>query len=198
MAIQFKCVSCSNTVEVDDAWGGRLVECPYCHETITAPAFAASPPAARPVGHSQPVAHTPTFEQRESYSAPQFGTPPYPAYAPPASTSNKVAVAALVLAITSLVIGFMSMLPVWGALSRDLGPDVTEQQAQAYVQKAAESGAPWVMKAVFGIMGSCGLWLAGLVCGIIGVCKPTKRWIAVVALVVLLLPMMLMLFSALV
>lgn len=37
MAIRFLCAACSQPIEVDDGWASRLVACPYCRKTVTAP-----------------------------------------------------------------------------------------------------------------------------------------------------------------
>ena len=37
MAIRFQCSACSQPIEVDEEWARKLVACPYCRKTITAP-----------------------------------------------------------------------------------------------------------------------------------------------------------------
>lgn len=52
MAIQFRCVGCSQPIEVDNEFAGRTAMCPYCRRVVTVPAEStlheAAPAVARP------------------------------------------------------------------------------------------------------------------------------------------------------
>ncbi|MCK6456443.1 MAG: hypothetical protein L6Q92_07935 [Phycisphaerae bacterium] len=45
MPIQFRCPSCRQPIEIDDAFGGQAVGCPFCQKVVTAPT-ASEPEAA--------------------------------------------------------------------------------------------------------------------------------------------------------
>lgn len=58
MAIQFRCVGCSQPIEVDNEFAGRTAMCPYCRRVVTVPAEttlpALAPAAARPADEPYP------------------------------------------------------------------------------------------------------------------------------------------------
>jgi len=199
MPIQFYCVSCGKPVEVDDAWAGRLVECPFCHETVTAPAFStanapeagASSRAGR-VPQTMPARSSAPSREAVSPDLVGYGFPEPPELRPPGT--NKVAIAALILAITALVVGFAATLVAGSAMAEALGTQPTPEQVEAYMQEAMKSPPPWAIKAGFAFLGAVGLWVAGLVCGIVAVCKP-PRGLAVAAMIVLALPVLLMMLT---
>jgi hypothetical protein len=201
MAIQFKCVACDKPVEVDDPWAGRLVECPYCHETITAPRFGASggpdPDPGRLGGPSDPPLATPSVAPTVPPHQPFAGfdgPPPVPAQ--PAGTRT-LAIVALVLACLSLGAGLAAVIPISMQMVEELGPDPSEQELEAWQEQWMESPPSWLVPVGLGCMGSCGLWIAGLVCGLIAVFRPVGRGIAIAALVVLALPAVMLAFSML-
>jgi hypothetical protein len=214
MAIQFDCVACGKRVEIDDAWGGRLVECPYCHDTITAPAYSTVPmhPDA-PVAPEEPsntasIGPAPDLPAPDPHApdphveSPWSATPTTATWAPPQNVpanrpTNKLAVVALVLACAAVLLGLASTIPIIGAVTRELGTNATAEQMNAYLEKAAESGAPWVVKSVLIMLGAFGLWVAGVVCGILAIRKPVWRGVSIAALVILGLPLAMVTLSLL-
>jgi hypothetical protein len=68
-----------------------------------------------------------------------------------------------------------------------VGTDATPEEVQRFVQEQVESGQPpeWLVTSMLVFLLSGLLWLAGLVCGIIGVTRPVRRRTAVAALGIL-------------
>src|SRR5262245_2960093 len=63
MAIQFHCPGCGQPIEVDDEWASKLVACPYCRRTVSAPVQSTLDvrevvPSAKPVATSESAAPT--------------------------------------------------------------------------------------------------------------------------------------------
>lgn len=58
MAIQFRCPSCSQPIEVDDEFALRSAQCPYCRSVVAVPAVSSlefgAPVTARPVPNADP------------------------------------------------------------------------------------------------------------------------------------------------
>lgn len=79
MAIQFQCVSCRQPIEVDDDLASKIIACPYCRKTMTAPAESQlGDLAAIPVGRTrEPVGSR--LDEVASDSAPSISAaqPPY-------------------------------------------------------------------------------------------------------------------------
>lgn len=181
MAIQFQCVSCSRPIEVDDQWARRLVECPYCHDTITVPAISTyNPPGmASPVQMAQPAEAA------------------YPdAYYRPRSR-NALAIWAMVLSILAFATLGATIISVGmkftAIMSSDATPEEMEKQVQEAFEQAVERQEHWVILFAVGMLGGLGLWIAGLVCSMIAVTRPARRGLAIAALLVTLLPIVILL-----
>lgn len=202
MAIQFHCVACGKPIEVDDSWAGRLVECPYCHDTVTAPAFSSmgvAPAASGPLDEPRrPVA--PEYEG--SLASPHVPSSMYP-YGPAKSSGysarrgNRVAVVALILACAALMIGLGASIAAASIVISTVGADASQEQMEAFMEEAAKDPPPGLLKAGFAMMGSAGVWLAGLVCGIVGVSRE-PRGVAIGALCVLAVPALLFILALLI
>lgn len=194
MAIQFTCVSCRNAIEIDDKWAHRLVECPYCHDTVRSPGrsmLTESPPLASPVeGDSTGEAPIAASEPMHAQAVPM--QPTVIAQAPP---DNKLAIVALVLAIGALVLLAWTSASLGQAVFAHVGPDATPADMQRIVQEAAERQEPWVYRASLSLMGSFGLWIAGAVCSLIAISRRGRRGIAIAAIALSALPLVLLLFS---
>jgi hypothetical protein len=227
MSIQFDCVACGKRIEIDDAWGGRLVECPYCRDTITAPAYSTGnapeehPSTGHPsTGHpnterpgfaptsespAEPAAsptgtHDATNSTFSPHGVPHFepshSTPwPQAQMAPPVRESNKLAIVALVLACVSILLGIAAMIPIVGAISNNLGVDAKPEEVNAFFEKAAADGAPWMIKVSLYMLAGFGMWVAGLVCACVAVRRKTLRGVAIAALVVIGFPVGLFLMA---
>lgn len=188
MSIQFLCVSCRQPIEIDDQWAMKVVECPYCHEQVTAPASSTYQPGeplvARGVAGGPPSA---------VMSAPAAG----PMTPERTRSGNAVAVASLVLSGLSLLLFVVFMGLVGAKLSSVMSPSATpEQQAQAaqqFVLDAAKKGEPWVVTASFLMIGALACWAAGVICGLIGVSKPVRRGYAITGLAAAAIPLVIVL-----
>lgn len=186
MAIQFQCVACAKPIEIDDEWAGRLVECPYCHETITAPAFSmSSTPAsvrarelrpADPVDSGGVVMRPPVAEAAVVHAAPQ---------------RNRLGVLALVVASVGVLLGGVACMGAAATMVQQLGPQLTPEQINTFMEEAMKTSAPWFVKFSLAATASFGLWVVGVVCGLIAVLREPRR-AAVAALVVSALPLVFM------
>jgi len=194
MSIQFLCVSCRQPIEIDDQWAMKVVECPYCHEQVTAPASSTYQPGeplvARGVAGGPPSA---------VMSAPAAG----PMTPERTRSGNAVAVASLVLSGLSLLL-FVVFMGLMGAklssmkMSPSATPEQQVQDAQQFVLDAAEKGEPWVFTAIFLMIGALACWPAGVICGLIGVSKPVRRGYAITGLVAAAIPLAIVLAAMLV
>lgn len=200
MAIQFHCVSCGKPIEIDDAWAGRLVECPYCHETITAPAFSteAVPP---PSTGERPTGAMTAARAGEFLPAPpptSFGDSLPDSAAPaPVPARNVVAAVALVLACVALLLGFAALVGFGIAIENGVGASASEAETQKFIEDAFTKPERWAINMILAMFAAGVFWLAGLICGIVGACRP-NRGLAIGALVVSALPILLMMAAMLV
>ncbi len=172
MAVQFVCPSCSNPIEIDDAWGGKQVACPYCHNTVTAPIESTYQPSAE-IPMAQPGGYPPP--------AP-LGYPPQ--QVAPAKTGNAIAVWALVLSISWLVISIgtsMIAAPAMLEAFGDTEPSMSDMQR--YTQEKVQGGEiePWLLVLMAGGCTSLLVWVGGLVCAIIALTRPARRKMTIVA-----------------
>ncbi|MCB9865555.1 MAG: hypothetical protein H6816_02825 [Phycisphaerales bacterium] len=205
MAIQFHCVSCGKPIEVDDGWGGRLVQCPYCRDTVTAPAFSAPSslaatrsderasepdsagatlPPPRPLPGTAP---TQAFPAPNASMPGTWGTPPEPDL----RRGNVLGVVAFILALVAALLGIGAVMGAMAAMANAIGQNPKPDEVGKFMEQAMQEGAPWVVKVSLAMMGGCGLWLAGAICGIIAVFR-RPRGLAIAALVVCAVPVLLM------
>ena len=181
MTIRFHCGSCSQPIEVDDEWASKIVACPYCRKTVSAPAASTIEgltdiPVASPLAPHQ-VQAGPTEQP-----IPNAGLRPQ-------DKPNTVALAALILASCLLVVlaaityvGYTHRLE-WEDFAKSMMENGDYSQAFDYFE--SRGGVPrWMI--VIGALEVGGglLWLASLVCGVIGVRHPQRRRLAVAALVI--------------
>ncbi len=173
MAIRFQCASCNQPIEVDDEWASRLVSCPFCSKTITAPAQSTlvetAIPAARPQGSMAAAPHA----------------------APTSGGGVAVAAALLAGALLLCLVGIMTLaaanraeLEEFQALAAK-ATDFNEQMklSQEFVMR--DGGMPgWIMGLYALAMAGGVFWLAAVICGIIAVLRPARRQFALGALIV--------------
>jgi hypothetical protein len=174
MAIRFHCPACTQPLEVDDAWASRVVACPYCRKTVTAPANSnltdlSAVPMAMPL--TQPGAA----------GAP----PPLPEFA---ARSNPLAVAAIVFAgLTILLSTLMSVTASRHRLEledieRDMkamGPDASPMKASMEYMRTHGGQVPgWIMGLSLCFFGSLLACVTGLVCGLLALRRRARRALA--------------------
>ena len=186
MTIRFQCGSCSQPIEVDDEWASKLVACPYCRKTVAAPVESTLDdfsriPAASPVTGPSPM-------------SPMAPVPPYSTMEPGVSSAaspNHIATVALVLVLLSavLLVAWDAILSQHHAELEPLMNAVTDgfagiMKAQADFIEANGGELPgWyigaaVLQTVSGL-----LWIAAVVCGVIGVRRVRRRRLAIMTLV---------------
>ena len=144
MAIRFSCASCKQPLEVDDAWGGQAVACPYCRHVVTAPSTSTWPtsevPTASPVAPQAGVGYGPP-PPPPGYAS--MGPAPQ-AWAAPRVTVVSLAGRAFTLALAGTVLAAAGYLVWFGsltlALEKKIGPNSTPQQQQAALQELMASG----------------------------------------------------------
>lgn len=182
--IRFQCQSCSQPIEVDEEWADKTVACPYCKATVTAPA------------------ETTLTELDQIHTASPISTPAIPAvntgpnYATPLIQSrNTVAVVALSLSILLIVL-FITSASI-------ITPHRMEMEHFQQMIQSAESNTksqmhvleeftnqyggalPGWFIAITLIQGiSIPIFIAAVVCGIIGVRRQYRKKLAIISLAI--------------
>jgi hypothetical protein len=180
MTIQFQCPACSQPIEIDPEWGGQAVVCPYCRKTVTAPPESTYSPGPQIPMARAPVGRTGFELISEVPAIPQYGPPP---------TRNLVAMWAMILSWASLVcmaiakVIFRPHYPEIASLA-EKGKTPMEIQ-QAIMQQYGGVFPDWLLQVSALIFLALLLWIAGLVCAMIGVRHPTRRRWAVMSLITL-------------
>jgi len=188
MAIRFHCAACSQPIEVDDEWALKLVACPYCRKTVTAPA------------ETQIEAVAPIPTATAAHDPQEIGSPPG---APPAVSpiihprrENSVAVASLVLAcvlfscVASCLVLYRVNAPELQAQQRratelmQQGKSFMESFRAVVNEQAAVQPSPGLVAASVLQLIAIPVWIATLICGILGVRHAFRRGFAIIALCV--------------
>jgi len=186
MAIQFQCGACHQPIEVDEEWGGKTVACPFCQSRVTAPT------------------QTQLEDEAVPTASPTMAQPPHPSHRAepsyaPAQPKNTIAIVAAVAAGLMLV-ALLGMRGVQNAhigeiermearmleLSEEgMGMFQASQTASMELMEANDGAIPGWIVSMWALMAVAGmLWVATLVCGILGARWLTHRRYAVGALVV--------------
>lgn len=179
MAIRFQCASCSQPIEVDDEWASKAVACPYCRKTVTAPAESTL----------DQVAQIPT--------ASPLGTPPGgvvvvepPSHgAPQGVSANRVAVAAMILACSTVVLLKATeyfLAPHSEEINRLREAQTFAEMMEIQSEFFKETGGlpEWMVGALVCEVSAGLAWVGAIVCGVIGVRRVRRRQLAVFALVI--------------
>ncbi|MHC4697036.1 MAG: hypothetical protein ACYTFA_09855 [Planctomycetota bacterium] len=184
MAIRFQCASCCQPIEVDDEWASKTVACPYCRQTVTAPAESTLGDVAQ-----MPTASPLDTGPADAVAGPR---PPYPLASRDVS-GNRIAVVALVLAcgtVALLATGSVLFAPhsaevieLNEALSQARDPG---EMAEVWSDFLKETGGipGWMVGGVLCVASAGTAWLASIVCAVIGMCRVRRRRLAVIALVI--------------
>jgi hypothetical protein len=199
MAIQFKCPSCAQPIEVDDPWAGRSVACPFCEHTVTAPlasdaTIATAPPTARPAPVESRASTGPeSASRRPTAGAAAGGTPD--------ARPRPFAAWALTLSISAFACLIVTTIIVSRQLDKYL-PDENptpaqfreaRTQLQDEMEKQIQAGTPpaWVFAMMGGMLLTFLTWLGGLVLSIIALQYRARRRTAMAATILTaLLPVM--------
>lgn len=182
MVIRFECSSCAQPIEVDGEWASKAVACPYCRNTITAPAEStltdlSQIPVASPLAAAE--------------AAPQHQAPIYAA-ASSAQHPNRLALVAFALACGLVVLVVVTHLIIAphsleveefakSVMSAGNYSDVLEVQSEFL---KARGGVPsWMVAYVVLELGGVPIWIAIIVCGLIAIRRQQRRGFAMAALV---------------
>lgn len=167
---------------MDDEWAQKLVSCPYCRNTITAPAQSTLPePSAIPsaTGLAQP-------ETTPTPGVPRYATVPTP---PTTNVLAKVAFAlaclVVILCVLCWSVAYANREALAPLLQPDPGATFAEQlrAGREYAESVDPAEAAPLM-VISLLMWSAGLvWVAALVCSIISMTRPVQRNWAIGALV---------------
>ena len=180
MDIQFQCPACSQPIEIGPEWGGKAVVCPYCNKTVTAPQESTYQPAPEaPVARPSPA---PTgFEVVDE-------VPAMPQYARPGGR-NPIALWALMLSCASLVcvvIAKVIFAPHTSEMQRLVSEGKTPMEVQQFILEQHGGTLPdWLLHGSLLVFLALLLWLAGLVCALLGVRQEPRRRLAVMSLITL-------------
>lgn len=201
MAIRFQCPSCAQPIEVDDELASRLVACPYCRKTVTAPATSTlSDPSQVPVavplapaGDAHGAYRTYTHPSDAPAGAWPDGTHHYPP--PPGASGNALAIVAFALACTTLLM-FLSAgiilsnhsveFEEFMKLVEEHGTTVAGQMKawNEFLERRGGESPTWFFAFTALSFASMALSIVALVCGLVAVRRPQRRGFAIAALVV--------------
>ncbi len=190
MAIRFQCAACSQPIEVDDEWAMRLVACPYCRRTVTAPRESFLPevseiPTAKPSG-------SPAWAGQETVAS----EPPMYAHRGPsmALRRNHIGTAAAVLAglAIAFVVAFLLVTRPHQSelleLSRTMQTGGFGQMMKAQQEMIDKNGGrlpSWMTMMILCELAGGMVWFAALICGLIGLRGVyDRRDKAIIALVI--------------
>lgn len=203
MAIRFQCPACSEPIEVDNEWGRKVVRCPYCQRTVTAPAESTLPDNEH-IPTATAIPGRREFQVPPDSVGPAGAVPPYP----PSAPTNRAAVTALILAMLSLALMLWSMqtLSSHGSEMQKYQEFLEEAQAKGdpmmtgvlkYYESQGGTWPRWMVTLSLLGFASMGAWLGSIVFGVIGLFRTVRRGMAVTALVIAGLLTMMFCLSAL-
>ncbi len=184
MAIRFQCSSCSQPIEVDDEWATKVVACPYCRNTIIAPAEStvtdpSEIPTATPIVGSEAV---------------PAGPVPFPQRALGPST-NVVALVALLLSLGVLaLLAAQTVLMSGQSLELDqMEDDLKKLETESgsrlrafseYLHARGGAIPSWmVASAAINLCAMAGC-VGAIVCGILWLRRVQRRPLAIAALLI--------------
>ncbi len=174
MAIQFNCVSCQKAIEVADEWSCRLVECPYCGDTITAPGISQTPvrpavPRATPASDFAGSTPQPAYQ-----SAPQaYETRDFELVAP-RKQFDGLALAGLLFCLASMVLYGVATVLFVTAIFERVGPNATQEQLEAFAKEVSEDPPAWATKMLMLGLLAFGVWLVGAIMSVIAFVRNRK------------------------
>ncbi len=179
MAIRFQCSSCSQPIEIDDVWSSKLVACPYCQNTVTAPATSTL----------ADLTSTPTARQIVGDFAGDASVP---------AKRSRLGIVSIVLASLAIVF-VISYVSVGAAhidqlnsfnekmnelITQDLDFFTASQRASAELFQTSPGGAPpmWIFAIGMLMIGAGMCWLSAVTCALIASRNSTSRKQAFIAL----------------
>ncbi len=182
MVIRFECSSCAQPIEVDGEWASKVVACPYCRNTITAPAESTLTDLSQiPVASPLVAAEAATTHQAPVYAVMSSAQHP-----------NRLAIVAFALAcclvvlvvVTHLIIAPHSLEVEEFAKAVGSAASFSDTlEAQSDFLKARGGVPSWMVAYVVLQVGGGPIWIAIIVCGLIAIRRPQRRGFAMAALV---------------
>ena len=176
MVLQFLCPSCGHPIEIDDEWSSQSVACPYCRNTVTAPA------------ESNFVPPTTVPEARP------FDLDPGPdrtVFTPPSDDTRGNRAALLGFGLSCLWVVSYLMLGWWfePQIADLMGPDGDPRELQNYINEQMQQGTlpDWMRNFALVSLLTMVLWLAGLICSIVGMRCAARRRFSIAAFAILAL-----------
>ena len=182
MAIQFQCASCGEPIEIDAEWAGKPVACPYCRRTVLAPTESTFAPPGVPA--ARPAVRGAAFEAldpAESAAGP---------FDVRREASNSAAVWAIVLTCSALSCGLTAVVVLAPHLD-ELRPFIEMSESgksfsevnRAFVEQLEGAMPLWLLVSSLLALAAMGLWVVGLICGIVAVRRAPRRGLAIASLV---------------
>jgi hypothetical protein len=178
MAIRFLCPSCKQPLEIDQAWAGQSVACPYCQRVVNAPESS-----------SWPSGNIPTASPaRQAFDAPPppAGVPESAGVARKGGSAGGALALAIIGAVLSIAAVFFWLLLLGEMVQRKVGvealnqnPDVVRQAVQDILMAGQAPRHPFSTAALL-IAAVCSL--AAVALGIRGLLLPERaRGMAIAA-----------------
>lgn len=173
MAVQFLCPSCHHPIEIDDEWARQTVACPFCRNTVTAPANSTYSPV-----ETVPAARG--IEPARSGELPHAGSAEW-------TGGNVVAVWAFGLSCMWLLAWIVAESIIRPRMVDTFGPNPNQEDMYRFWTEHLQAGTipRWLIAGLLAMVMSLALWVAALVCAILGVRARRRRGFAMAAFVVL-------------
>lgn len=178
MVIRFLCPSCTQPIEIDAEWGGKLVACPYCRHSVTAPQTSTLP-EFEAVPAAQPAATT----CRGWGSAPAVSGPL------PEQSTRILGLAAVMVAVLALVSGIVLAVVLaqhgkeFAQLSNPTRSFAENQREMMNYFQSRYGGFPgWAIVAGLAELGGAIFLLTAVVLGILALRGSDGRKLGIIAL----------------
>lgn len=195
MVIRFLCPSCRQPIETDDEWAEKLVACPFCRATITAPAqstlgpieAAADIPGARPAWSPD----APWGDVEATFSGPPRITFADDSARKDANARRSATIAIVLAALSIAAFTVMSLILAphreeLFAFTKDFQDGASVMQAQKRMMDDLMSrpgGIPgWYVASSVAMWLGMLLWLPALILTILGMRRAAARGRAVTAM----------------
>lgn len=197
MVIRFHCASCSQPIEVDAEWALKAVSCPYCRKTVTAPVESQIDDVSR-IPTAAPAVQSAMPDEASGTSLspdPQFEATPFVG----GVQHNGAALAAFILACAllactlSIVVLFRAHSDEMNAVQQQTekllaeGKGLFESTQQPWLDQFGGQPPLWFLAASGFYLMSLALWVAALVCAIIGLRRFYRRHLAIAAMAILVI-----------
>lgn len=162
MSIQFSCPQCSQPIEIDDQWAMQPVACPYCRNTVKAPA------------HSSYIAPTEVPKARtiDTIASAQDAPPGVDA-----ASRNVIAIWALGLSALWLISYLVGSTVIAMYMFEGVGEDATREEIMRNFNENVQAGnlPAEVLAGGLFVFLAVAFWVGGLICAILGMRVRRRR-----------------------